>query len=69
DSLDRGGAAEKLKYQTVLQRYPYISEEDASDLFDCHAEYVVRSSYAVCLTGSMDGRAKELLDALTGGQT
>lgn len=69
DSLDRGGAAEKLKYQTVLQRYPYISEEDASDLFDCHAEYVVRSSYAVCLTGSMEGRAKELLDALTGGQT
>ena len=66
DSLERGGNGEKLKYEVVMQRYPYISEDDATDLFDCHSEYVTNSDYAVCLTGPMDGRAKELLDTLTG---
>ena len=66
NSLDRGGAGETLKYNVVMQKYPYISEDDAADLFDCHAEYVAGSGYAVCLTGTMEGEAKELLDALTG---
>ncbi|MCR4786231.1 MAG: hypothetical protein K5847_06195 [Lachnospiraceae bacterium] len=66
DVLSRGGSAEQLKYSTVISRYPYISEDDATDLFDCHCEYVGSSSYGVCLTGAMEGKAKELLDALTG---
>ncbi len=66
DSVTRAGQQEKLKYETVIQKYPYLSEEDASDLFDCHAEYVTNSGYAVCLTGPMEGKAKELLDTLTG---
>ncbi|MBO5551453.1 MAG: hypothetical protein J5966_05790 [Lachnospiraceae bacterium] len=64
DTVNRGGNDEKLKYETVMTRFPYISEADATDLFDCHAEYVTGSTYAVCLTGAMDGRAKELLEAL-----
>ena len=66
DSLTRGGSPEKLKYRIEMQSVPYISEDDAIDLFDCHAEYLTKSNYAVCLTGAMDGKAKELLDALTG---
>ena len=66
DSLSRGAGTEKLKYDVVMQSVPYVSEDDASDLFDCHSEYVIDSNYAVCLTGAMDGRAKELLQALTG---
>ncbi|MCR5775347.1 MAG: hypothetical protein K6G42_09715, partial [Lachnospiraceae bacterium] len=67
DTLERGGNKEKLKYETVMSKYPYISEDDASAIFDCHSEYVVQSDYAVCLTGAMDSKAKELLEKLTGG--
>ena len=49
-----------------MQSVPYVSEDDASDLFDCHSEYVTNSNYAVCLTGDMNGKADELLKSFTG---
>ena len=67
DNLVRGKDTENLKYSTVSQKDPYISEDDATDLFDVYCEYLVKTNYAVCLTATMDSRVKEVLEALQEG--
>ena len=62
----RGNATEELKYNTVMQKNPYISGEDAEALFNCKDEYLNGTSFAVCLTGTMDARVEEILSALRG---
>ena len=62
----RGSDTEELKYIPVMQKYPYISGEDAEALFNCKDEYLSGTSFAVCLTGTMDAKVEEILSALRG---
>ena len=66
-TFERANDVENLKYATETQNNPYISEDDADDLFGCVAEYISGSGNAVCLTGNMDSRADEVLSMLQEG--
>ncbi|MCR5748252.1 MAG: hypothetical protein K6G03_11140 [Lachnospiraceae bacterium] len=63
-TVERGGKDEQLNYETVFSKDAYISSDDATGLFECYCEYISGSSYAVCLNSAMEGKAKELLEAL-----
>ncbi len=67
DSLKRnGGDTETLKNAVVKTKDPYISDEDAKNYFHVSAEYLYGSTYAVCLTETMDAAANEMLETFTG---
>lgn len=63
-TVNRANDDEEMKYVTGMQKYPYISEDDAENLFGCTDEYVVKTSFAVCLTSSMESKVDEVLKAL-----
>ena len=50
--------------KAVFQNYVYISEDDSNDLFTCQAEYINKTDYAVCLTGTMQNTVAEYVKAL-----
>ena len=61
DSVRKGGTDGTLKYKTVFSKYPYISEEDSQDVFECSSDYVDATVYAVCLTKDLEKNADDLL--------
>ena len=65
-NLERGSTNSKLKYSTKFSRFLYLDEDDAKDFFGCTCEYVDNTSYGVCLAGSMESKAGELLSAFSG---
>ena len=62
--VERNGKTEKLSYAAVMSGDVYVSEDDATDLLGCHSEYIPNSSYAICLTETMEGKAEEVLSNL-----
>ncbi|MCR4657919.1 MAG: hypothetical protein K5770_17100 [Lachnospiraceae bacterium] len=60
-NLERNsGDSETLSNAVVKAADPMISEDDAKNYFGVDAEYIYGSSYAVCLTDTMEAQAKEL---------
>ena len=59
------GEEKVIKYKTVMAGDQYIAEDDAISLMDCYSEYVLNSSYALCITGTMNTKADELVDTLS----
>ena len=59
------GEEKVIKYKTVMAGDQYIAEDDAISLMDCYSEYVLNSSYALCITGTMNSKADELVDTLS----
>ena len=64
DTVMRSGKEEKLSYSSVMDGDVCISSDDAKALFGCTAEYISNTQYAVLLTGTMQGRAEEVLGSL-----
>ena len=53
------GSKKELKRPVRMQKLLYLSEVDASNLFECCAEYIQASDYAICLNGTLDKKAAE----------
>ena len=51
---------EKIVYSGQI----YIAEDDAQNYFNCLAEYLFNTQYAVCLTGSKQSKVDEYTQAL-----
>ena len=51
---------EKIVYSGQI----YIAEDDAQNYFNCLAEYLFNTQYAVCLTGSKQAKVEEYTQAL-----
>jgi len=66
DNVKRSGLDSELNYSTVFSKYPYVSEEDTGEIFNCDAEYVDNSAYAVCLTKELETLAGDLLNEFQG---
>ncbi|MBR6172930.1 MAG: hypothetical protein IKQ49_07120 [Eubacterium sp.] len=63
--VDANGSKEKLSYAAVMDGDVYIANEDAEKLLDCQGEYILNSSYAVCVNAAMEGRAEAVLSSIT----
>ncbi|MBO4457629.1 MAG: hypothetical protein J5802_07910 [Butyrivibrio sp.] len=55
---------EAISTKTVFQNNVYIPEADADTFFICQAEYIYKTDYAVCLTGSMQSTVAEYTEEL-----
>ena len=64
----KGGAKEQLSEAVILNKVPYVSEDDAKNLFQCDCEYLMGTSYGVCLPGTIEAEAEEIYNTLTGGE-
>jgi hypothetical protein len=60
---------EKISAKTVFQDNMYIAEEDADTFFNCRAEYIYGTEYAVCLTSPMQTAVAEYVEKLKAAVT
>jgi len=61
-----GGANEQLKEKIVYYKVPYISADDAKDIFGCDVEYLNGTAYGICLPAKVKAKADELYAVFTG---
>ncbi len=57
------GTKKEMKYKTVFQKEPYVSEEDTASYFGCKAEYIEATKLAACLTDKMSEKADAIVKA------
>jgi hypothetical protein len=64
DQVELSEKTEKLTCATVLNGDVYIAKADAETRLGCTAEYVPNTQYAICITDSMEGKAKDVLKGI-----
>ena len=61
------GTQQKIQnYKVEFQNTPYIDENTAKTFFECEAEYITGTRYAICVTKKIKEQADELYQELTG---
>ena len=61
------GTQQKIKnYKVEFQNTPYIDENTAKTFFECEAEYITGTRYAICVTKKIKEQTDELYKELTG---
>uniref|UniRef100_UPI004055A740 hypothetical protein n=1 Tax=Agathobacter sp. TaxID=2021311 RepID=UPI004055A740 len=53
-----------LTTSVKMQNLPYLSAEDARELFRCYAEYITGTEYGVCLNQKMSDKAELLVEEI-----